>query len=153
MGRTSSARDLATQFQLDYNDLDDGLGNISLHELVNSGVASLDELVREGLLVSTNLTDGSFSLGELLDSGLAEVTDLIGESLLQVEDLATNGLNLEGLLDSGLTDLETLVSDSLVGLSDLSLDQIDIAGLIRIRPGQSWRLGRFQPADRRQRHG
>ena len=61
------SNDLATQFQLDYNDLDDGLGNISLHELVNSGVASLDELVREGLIAYTNLVPGSFSLDEPLD--------------------------------------------------------------------------------------
>ena len=39
------AAGLVTQFEIDFNDLEDVPGNISLHDLVNSGVVTLEELV------------------------------------------------------------------------------------------------------------
>jgi len=134
--RTLSAADLiahglATQFELDFHDLDDGAGNVSLHDLAASGVVSLEELIEESLVDFTDLLPGlSLGLGELLDSGVAQLSQLVGSALVDVTDLATHALDLDRLLGSELASLGELVSNSLVDVADLVLDQIDIAALI-----------------------
>jgi len=125
------ARGLATQFELDFEDLDDGLGHVSLHDLVNSGVVSLEELIDENLVDFNDLLPGlSLGLGALLDSGLAEISQLVSGTLVDVTDLATDTLDLEGLLGSELASLGDLVGNELVGLADLVVDHVDIPALI-----------------------
>ncbi len=124
------AAGLATQFQLDYNDLDDGLGNVSLHALVNSGVTTLQDLLEQGLVSYTNLATTAFSLADLLRTGITDLAELVNAGLVEMGDLAINSLDLQGLLDSGLVTLTNLVESGLVGLADLGLNEIDIPGLI-----------------------
>jgi len=122
---------LASAFELDYNDLADGLGNVSLHELVNSGVVSLEELVDNGTVAFGDLVPGlAFELSQLLDSGITDLAELVSGALLDVGDLATEYLDLEGLVESALVGLEDLVSNALVALADLQLEELDIPSLI-----------------------
>ena len=121
---------LVNQFELDFNHIEETLGNVSLHDLVESGVLNLEELVEEGFVEFTDLVTTDLNLGELLDSGVAEISDLINGALVQATDLATDTLDLQRLLDSGLASLEDIVGDSLVGLSDLLTEEIDIPALI-----------------------
>ncbi|KPK77232.1 MAG: hypothetical protein AMJ79_03940, partial [Phycisphaerae bacterium SM23_30] len=122
---------LATAFELDYHNLVDELDNVSLHDLVNSGVVSLEELVDAGRVTFTDLVfDFAFTLSDLIEAGITDVAELVTGALLEVADLATNSLDLEGLLSSGLVSLTDLVNNSLVGLADMILDEIDIPGLI-----------------------
>ena len=124
------AAGLVNQFELDFHNIEETAGDVSLHDLVESGVLTVEELVEEGFVAFTDLVTTDLGLGDLLDSGVADISDFISNALVQVTDLATDALDMQRLLDSGLASLEDLVSDSLVGLTDLLTEQIDIPALI-----------------------
>ncbi len=125
------AAELANTFELEFNDLIDLADNVSLHDLANSGVVSLEELVAAGLIDVSDFAGAVYlPLSELLSSGVAEISELVDGALVDAADLLANSLNLEALLNAGLVSLETLVNKSLVSLSDLVLDEIDLPGLI-----------------------
>ncbi|MEJ2698044.1 MAG: OmpA family protein [Desulfuromonadales bacterium] len=123
---------LASGFELDFHDLVDGIGNVSLHELVNSGVVTLEELIDNGHVAWTDLV-GTYGLrlSDLLTSGITDIASLVSGTLVEANDLANGYVdNLSGLVRTGLVSLSDLVGNTLIDLTDLGLDELDIIGLI-----------------------
>ncbi|MCK4837573.1 MAG: hypothetical protein KAS94_02165 [Desulfobulbaceae bacterium] len=123
---------LASLFELNFNDLIEDVDDVSLHDLVNSGVVTLQELIDNATIGWGDLVlDFAMQLSDILESGITDITALVSNTLIGVSDLATDYLdNLGAFVQSELVSLSDLVSNSLIGLDDLGLDNLDIAELI-----------------------
>ena len=123
---------LASQFELDFNDLIEGADDVSLHELVNAGVATLEELIGNGNISWSDLVfDFTMQLSDILESGIADIEALITGALVDAGDLANGYLDdLGALVDSGLVSLSDLVTHTLIDLTDLGLDDLNIPDLL-----------------------
>jgi autotransporter-associated beta strand protein len=107
----------------------DALGNVSLHDLVNSGFVFLEEVLGVELVGLGELNIGELSLGELLHSGFVELQELIEAALLDGGDLIRDQLDVRKLLDAGLVKLGDLIGANLLGGEDLDLSSLSLSTL------------------------
>ena len=72
------ASGLLTPFEIDFNDLADEFDNVSLHDLVNSELVTLEELAAGGLITAANVVGStSVALQDLAAGEVASLRDLV----------------------------------------------------------------------------
>ncbi|MCI0582130.1 MAG: FG-GAP-like repeat-containing protein, partial [Chloroflexi bacterium] len=131
---------LATLEEIVARNLADGQGNVRLFDLINSGLVTLEQLIGKELIDLDDVELRNLTVGELLASGRAELRELIEKGLVELDDFLEDQLDVRELLDSGLVELQQLVDAGLVGETDFDLTRLDPRKLSGLPGGGPTRL-------------
>ena len=124
-----TASGLVTLAELTAKSLIDSAGNVSLHDLVNSGVVWLEQLIGDNLVDLGDLNVPDVTLGDLLDTKLTDVKALVQQGLARVSDLLVQQLDLRRLIESGIVQLTDLVQKNLLDFAELDPQKLDLQDL------------------------
>ncbi|MCA9185640.1 MAG: VCBS repeat-containing protein, partial [Planctomycetales bacterium] len=121
-----TATGLLTNAQLLAAGLINAAGNVSLHDLVNSGIITLEQLIGRDLVDENSLNIPTITLGSLLSTPLADLRSIIAAGLADAADLLREQLHLRELIESGIVDLANLAQEELLDLLDLDQQRVDL---------------------------
>lgn len=149
--------DLVQRKFLDQFDFD-AFSDVTVAQILNSGLVRLEDLVRAGLLALDNFTNVPISLNALVNSGIVTASELTQAAIVdqfgnvKLKDLVSSGLvfleevlganlvpasavnvvnfKLGDVLSEGLVTLEELLDKKIIDAADLIRDQLDLRKLL-----------------------
>jgi hypothetical protein len=102
------------------------LSLVTIEDLVNAGIAKLEELVVEALVALDDFIDVPINADAIVNSGLLSRAQLEAKNLID----QSNNVSLHALVNSGLVFLEQLIGRNLIDIDDLNLPNVTLGELL-----------------------
>jgi len=146
------ASELVTSAELTAKNLVDQENNVSLHDLVDSGIVWLEELIGDGFVGLGDLNVPDVTLGDLLDAQIVDLKELVRQGLVEVANLLVSQVNLRELIESGIASLTEAAAAKLLDITKLDPQKVDFYKVLDLAVGAPAKIyfndgqGAFLPA-------